>query len=276
MSSGVALFQRAEGFYAQGNVPEAFDLYQKSLKKILKDENVIAKIQAIVPDDFPQETLGVVWRNFVGFFRDPAMSFTQASAPEAYKLLNSFRPSAAKSHPRLEMTPRGKVLLKGMQITAGLTLGILAWDNRDRATAAKRYKEALDLAASHPPFTTLLPGTVGLEKWVYLDLQHVKVNLDHLVQNDTINAQILGGVSGSGPQRKDVLDLPLPQMRYGKSGEITAEDSVMFATDACKKCGKRGVKLMRCSLCKKAPYCGVECQRADWKAHKVSSCVAKA
>lgn len=277
MSSGVALFQRAEGFYAQGKIQEAFDLYQKSVKKILKDENVTAKIPAIVPDDFPQETLGAVWRNFVGFFRDPAMSFTQNSDPEAFKLLNSFRPSATKSHPRLEKTQRGRVLLKGMQITAGLTLGLMAWDNRDRATASKRYKEALELAATHPPFTVLSPGTVGLEKWVYLDLQQTKENLDHLVQNDIKNAQMLGGgTEGSASERRDILDLPLPQIRIGKSGEVTAEGSVILATDACANCGKRDVKLMRCSLCKKMPYCGSECQKADWKAHKASSCVGKA
>lgn len=256
MLSGIALFQRAEGCYAKGEIQEAFDLYQESIKTILKKENVTAKIPAIVrlPDDFPQETLGAVWRNFVGFFRDPAMHFTQASDPEAYKLLNSFRPSGSKSHPRLERTTRGRIILKGMQITAGLTLGILAWDNRDRATAAKRYKEALDLAATHPPFTVLSSGTVGLEKWVYLEIQQTKQNLDHLVQNDTINAQIVGsGVSGSGPQRKNVVDLPLPQIRHDKSGGTTVEESVMFATDACAKCGKRDVKLMRCSLCKKVP-----------------------
>jgi len=162
-----------------------------------------------------------------------------------------------------------------MQITAGLTLGVLAWDNRDRAKAAKRYKEALDLAATHPPFTNLPPGTVGLEKWVYLDLQQVKANLDHLVQNDTINAQMLGGTSGSVPQRKDVIDLPLPHVRLEKSGDVTVGEPVMFATDACAKCGKRNVKLLRCSLCKNVLYCSTDCQKADWKVHKVSLCVQR-
>jgi len=243
------------------------------VKKILKDEIVTAKIPAIVPDDFPQETLGAVWRNFVGFFRDPAMSFTQASDPEAHKLLHSFRPSSTKSHPRLEKTARGKVLLKGMQITAGLTLGILAWDQRDRATAAKRYKEALDIAATHTPFIDLPLGTVGLEKWVHLDVQQIKLNLDRLVQNDTINAEMGGGASGSTPQRKDVTSLALPQARIDKSGEVTTEESFMFATDTCGKCGKRDVKLMRCALCKKVYYCSVECQKADWRVHKVTSCI---
>ena len=43
----------------------------------------------------------------------------EKSHPEAYKLLSSFKPGAQKSHFR-------KILLKEMQIKAGLTLGLLA------------------------------------------------------------------------------------------------------------------------------------------------------
>jgi len=39
------------------NSQGTFDLYQASVKKILKAENVITKIPAIVPDDFLQETV---------------------------------------------------------------------------------------------------------------------------------------------------------------------------------------------------------------------------
>jgi len=94
----------------------------------LKGEDVIVKIPAIIPPDFPQELLGGVWHNFIGFFHDPAMNFTEESHPEAYKLLSSLRPGAQKSHPWLKCTPCRKILLKGMQITAGLTLGFLTWD----------------------------------------------------------------------------------------------------------------------------------------------------
>ena len=248
--SGVALFQRAEGLYAQGKIQETFETYQKCIRKILRDENPTANIPAILPDDFPRETLGAVWRNFVGFFRDPAMSFTAETAPEAYKLLNSFRPTTtSKLYARLERTDRGKVLLKGMQITAGLTLGLMAWDNRDRATASKRYKEALDLAATHPPFSVLAPGAVGLERWVYMDLQETKENLGRLVQNDTVHAAMVGGA----PQRRDVVDLPIGHIRIDKTGEATTESATMFATNECGKCGKRDVKLMRCGQCKKMP-----------------------
>jgi len=57
MHSDVTLFQ-----HAQGNSQGTFDLYQASVKKILKDENVITKIPAIVPDDFLKEMLGAVWQ----------------------------------------------------------------------------------------------------------------------------------------------------------------------------------------------------------------------
>jgi hypothetical protein len=29
-----------------------------------------------------------------------------------------------------------------------------------------------------------------------------------------------------------------------------------------------GVDFLRCSVCKSASYCGKECQKNDWKAHK--------
>jgi hypothetical protein len=261
MSSGLALFHSAEVHYAQGDTQKTFDLYQQAIKKILKDENVTGKLPYpnIPSDTIPRETLGYVWHNFVGFFRDPAMSFTEQSDPEAFKLLYSFRPSTTNPRPKFERTARGKILLKGMQITAGLTLGLMAWDKRDRATAAKRYKEALDLAATHPPFLNIPPDTVGLERWVYGEVEEAKSNLGILVHNDTLNAQMVGdGADGRAPGRRGVANLPLPQARLDKSGAVTAETSYTFATDACAKCRKRDVKLLRCSACKK-----VSCKRAE-------------
>ncbi|KAG6868139.1 hypothetical protein C0993_007262 [Termitomyces sp. T159_Od127] len=252
MSTGTALFQSAELQYYQGNVASAFEYYQKSIKKILKDENPTAKTRlpagTRVPDDMPQELLGMVWRNFVGFFRDPQMNFTEENSPEAYKLLNSFRPNATKRHPRLERTERGKVLLKGMQITAALTLGLLAWDKRDRATAAKRYREGIEIANTHQAFLNLPPGTTGWELYVSHDLQEVKDNLGIIVENDEINAGIVKETSGEEPRRKEMVDLPLSQIRVDKTGAATVEDTVKFATNACANCGKRDTKLLTAIL----------------------------
>ncbi len=102
--------------------------------------------------DFALETLALIWRNFVGFFRDPKLGFNEESSPEAYQLLCSFRPSDERSFPEFEKSTEGKILLIAIQATALATLGLMAWDKGDRATAAKRYKQALDLAGKHPPF----------------------------------------------------------------------------------------------------------------------------
>ena len=37
---------------------------------------------------------------------------------------------------------------------------------------------------------------------------------------------------------------------------------------SCAQCGKQAVESKRCSRCKYASYCGVACQKADWKRHK--------
>jgi hypothetical protein len=38
--------------------------------------------------------------------------------------------------------------------------------------------------------------------------------------------------------------------------------------DSCARCGKQGTALKRCSICKRAWYCGAACQNAAWKRHK--------
>jgi len=40
------------------------------------------------------------------------------------------------------------------------------------------------------------------------------------------------------------------------------------SAESCALCGKQGAGFKRCSVCKRASYCGAECQNADWKRHK--------
>ena len=37
---------------------------------------------------------------------------------------------------------------------------------------------------------------------------------------------------------------------------------------SCWSCGATGVPMKKCSVCAVAAYCGADCQKADWKAHK--------
>ena len=262
-SATYSLFVAAERLYAQGNVDECFVTYQKCIKKALKEGLPTAPIPnaSQLANDFPREMLGVVWRNFVGLIRDPARNYTEQSHPEAYKLLETFRPgTSSKIHARLERTARGKILLKGLQVSAGFTLGLMAWDARDRPKAAKRYKEALDLAATHPPFVTLSPDSGGLERYVYGEVQQAKENLDQLVENDAFNGLASAAVRPDGrlPERGEEAELPVQfkVLRQDKSGRVDTESSVVYATEACGGCGKRDVKLLRCASCRK-----VHCER---------------
>ncbi|KAF8658429.1 hypothetical protein AX16_001980 [Volvariella volvacea WC 439] len=273
MSTGTSLFAQAESLYHLGQTDKVFEYYQLSIKRILKDEIVIAKqrlppgIQ--LPDDYPEEVLGMAWRNFVGFFRDPNLNFEQDS-PDAYKLLHSFRASTDHSFTRFK-SPRAQILLKAMQIEASFALGLLAWDKRDRATAAKRYQEVLDLVATHPPFMSVQPNVKYLERWIAVDVQEIKSNLFILTQNDKVTSDHLQSLTGGamGNLRKEEIPMAFTERIEG-SGKITVDYPMKSATDACAFCGKRAARLPRCSSCKQVAYCSGDCQKADWKKHKVS------
>lgn len=53
-------------------------------------------------------------------------------------------------------------------------------------------------------------------------------------------------------------------------GEVRVAVSVPNKPDQqpCDRCGNYYSKLLRCGRCKKANYCGVECQKQDWAKHK--------
>ncbi|KAJ7091934.1 hypothetical protein B0H15DRAFT_834622 [Mycena belliarum] len=262
------LFNQGQMLYDAGRVPEAFELYRRAIVMVLDRGNVLQKVPS-APAETAEEFLVIIWQNLLACFREPSARFTQESSPAAYELLYSFRPSAgSRAHPQFNR-PQGKRVLKAMQIMAGGALGILAWNKGERATAAKRYQEALDVAATHPPFVTPAPGLKHLEKMMVFEVQELRTNLERLGLNDTVTARM----AGQGPgRRKDVLDAPHTRVDPD-AGEVLAHQSTfVVATDACGRSGclNRGVNFKRCSACKKTPYCSVECQKADWKKHKTT------
>lgn len=46
--------------------------------------------------------------------------------------------------------------------------------------------------------------------------------------------------------------------------------STPFAPFTCGYCYREAHDLLRCGRCKKTSYCNEECQRVDWKSHKIS------
>lgn len=153
-----------------------------------------------------------------------------------------------------------------MQIAAVLTLGILAWDNkRDRETAVKRYREALDLAATHTPFLQFpIPdSTKNWERWASEDVQTIRDNLNMLVPIEVVRNDARRGEGRS-------------MLRFMVNMMDTMRD--------CNKCGKTDVKLLWCEACKRACCesasesrhlvvvsiltiiidCSADCQKKDW------------
>ncbi|KAJ7484735.1 hypothetical protein FB451DRAFT_1233341 [Mycena latifolia] len=261
----MALYIEGENHYRAGWETQAFDLYHRAIVQILGHEDIHQKLSG-VPEHFPEETIAVLWQHLMTSFRKSGSVFTQEAYPDAFKLMLSFRPASSREHPQFKGA-QGERLLKAMQITTAFTLGLIAWDQGEQAIAAKRYQEALDVAATHAPFNAWSPGLKHLDKHIASEVQQIKHNLGVLMMNDTITANMAG--SAQGGLRKDVVNLPYTRFENGRT---TEKDTVVIGTDACGRpeCSNRGVSFKRCSACKKTAYCSVECQRADWKKHKLT------
>ncbi|KAK7681343.1 hypothetical protein QCA50_015434 [Cerrena zonata] len=275
MSAAFQIFQQIPLAFFGNDQKKPLDLYVKCIRKILKDENLM---QIPPPGTLPSipaaplEILAMSFDGLTSFFRGG--SFTQETAPDGYKLINEFRPEGSKDFSRFT-TPKEKLLLKALQLHAGFTLGLIAWEKKDRAAAAKRYKETLELAATYPPWNKVDPQSKHLDRWTMECVQQTKDNLAVIIQNDTKNVQKAQQAHSSqdGNSRRDVVQTR--NTRVDAFGIVSVEDTISIATDSCGFCGKRDVKLSRCRTCKKAVYCDRVCQTADWKSHK-SMCHAPA
>ncbi|TEB20761.1 hypothetical protein FA13DRAFT_201930 [Coprinellus micaceus] len=248
--SGLELFEKAK-FAPLTSLDKALDLYGKCIRKVMKDEDLLQPTfpggcrPPTFPDTVPSEVLPAAFCVFAGMFLNPQLRYTEATKPEAYKLLASFRPGYRADSSRFK-SEREQFLLKSLQIIACTTVGILAWDTKDRSTAAKRYKEALDIGSTDPLFTSSTPSP-GIECAAQESLNQARANLAVLVANDARNAAVAGamtGVNGGlGASRKGVLSVPNVRVEAKEGNVWKQEAEVMIATDACGHCGRREVNL---------------------------------
>ena len=65
----------------------------------------------------------------------------------------------------------------------------------------------------------------------------------------------------------DLVDYAQLEARF-----MASQAEQQSAASTCAACGARagqpGVRLQMCSRCKRVRYCGPQCQRAHWRAHK--------
>ncbi|KAI9002191.1 hypothetical protein DFJ74DRAFT_775422 [Hyaloraphidium curvatum] len=66
-----------------------------------------------------------------------------------------------------------------------------------------------------------------------------------------------------------VLGRPVPGWEDASAvGDLADRDTEGNIADSCDRCGDEAGALLRCGRCRVARYCGAECQRAAWAAHK--------
>ena len=70
------------------------------------------------------------------------------------------------------------------------------------------------------------------------------------------------------------LEVCMPDLRqlarevHARRQAAAAGSSASDSTATCDHCGEANDKLLRCGRCRKARYCGADCQKAHWKEHK--------
>lgn len=278
-NTGVSLLQQGlVEFQLRGNPRSALNYYTLCINRIIQHEYPTARLSArattiltqpSAQDEYiPEQVLGVAWASFLAILKDRSLGISTVEFPEAGRLLELFKPEKGPEtnglrgqkkskgngkknkveFRRFEMTDTGKLLLKGMQITAGITLGILAWDAQDRATAAKRYAEAFALAATHTPYDSdpSLART-GLEKYVANEVKTARENYATLRENDVVKASVVGREGDAGRRER----LEVPNLRMEGDGRVVLREEFEVATDECAGCRKREVKMKQCNKCHK-------------------------
>ncbi|KAK7016810.1 Histone-lysine N-methyltransferase smyd1 [Paramarasmius palmivorus] len=132
----------------------------KSHKEIVKDENLLGNLSYDLsrpkpPLEKPWEQRGIT---LLSLSRIPLLHRNQHNSPDAYKLLASYRPNSNTSLIDSERTVKSSTC--------------------DRATAVKRYREALDLAAKYPQYDDQSKPTDPWERHVISrEVQQIRDNI---------------------------------------------------------------------------------------------------
>ncbi|KAF5335961.1 hypothetical protein D9611_006209 [Ephemerocybe angulata] len=214
--SGYHFFKFGENMYKGGMVPESMVWYAFALGKMANMEDVLqsvptADLPVKVPDDMPTESVALVWKTMCEYFRDPSMpDITAATCENANSLLLMFAPGSELKpfQRRFLTTSKGTFLLKCLQVSGGFTLASLAWDRGDRAEAARRYREALELAEGEVVgiFRGREPRP-GLEMWIARDIEGMKGRLGGVLE------QVGDGCAGCGREGSGLR-------RCGRCGKV--------------------------------------------------------
>ncbi|EJD44554.1 hypothetical protein AURDEDRAFT_20580, partial [Auricularia subglabra TFB-10046 SS5] len=147
--TGFRLFMLGEVDYAANEPQAAMEHYRQGIEMIVAQEDITQPVPPrFIEHMDPGCLIWLVWQNMAAFFRDAGVDVTPRNSPKAYEFVAAFKPgpkpNVAHRAPFAKYGAGGLYIYKAMQVSALATLGLLAWDGGDRATAAKRYKQAME------------------------------------------------------------------------------------------------------------------------------------
>ncbi len=170
-----------------------------------------------------------------------------------------FNPKSTHDFHRFH-TAEAKIFLKGMQISAAFTLGLLAWDSNDRVAAVKYYRVGLDMAKEYPGYDRMSEAAIGWETYIADEVSEMRDNMAVLLQNDEWNVQLsaaLYGDTGSTKRKQVISGIGYRRIEADGSGGLERGE-IQIASDKCDNCGRRDAKMPQCSVCK-----GATCRSLD-------------
>jgi hypothetical protein len=163
----------------------------------------------------------------------------------------------------VELTRGAPEDASGRRLGAMMIMGqVLSW--RPQQTAEAAFEAGLLDALAHH----LGPHATARERDVASDtVRCLEAVLSALAARGDDGASLRLGQLRAATAQCQLVDA---EQLHAAALAMQAEDH--SAASTCAKCGARagqpGVRLQMCSRCKRVRYCGPQCQRTHWRAHK--------
>lgn len=117
------------------------------------------------------------------------------------------------------------------------------------------------------------------------DIELARKNMNNAIKSKVIkpkevsdsfllNRTELGKNDGSTSRRGPLAHKEMLKKQRPGDEEEARRKMRAHGTKACRVCGITA-GLNKCALCLSVAYCGIKCQKIDWKRHKKEECVRK-
>eukprot|EP00755_Sulcionema_specki_P023280 Sspe_Gene.78535::Locus_49125_Transcript_1_1_Confidence_1.000_Length_1364::g.78535::m.78535 len=193
----------------------------------------------------------------------------QLDTPAAGKYTGTLRWKAGVAFPALPRFPKDRPILNSWKIYLSMRLTELG-QKMGRVELQPQQLDALSfpltlacvikkLVADDPSFC---PADSNGKREIHIVLAGAAVKTEQRILEETNYWEELGWLFPEYTWRLHFVGAEI------REGLIDRKAPVSYCAGCTKGCDDVGAPLQRCSVCKRAYYCGKECQQKHWKAHK--------